>query len=396
MKSEFGKTSLFVIAALALAVVAAWVEPPEANPGILIDEGEPLFPEFRDVAAVQAIEVFAYNEEEAVVRPLKLEFRDGRWVLSSHNNYPAEAGDRLAKTAAALLGLHKDMVVSDRIEDHATYGVIDPLDNAVASLAGRGKRVTLRDGRGDVLADLVLGNPVEAREGYRYVRPPGAKRVYGVKTDADPSANFGDWVEDNLLRLSSSQLRRITVNSYSIDETLGRLANLRRIVATRSGDKWTSEDTGQASQSEIQAAASALVSIRIVGARPKPRPLAEQLRAGNLELTLESVMSLRERGYFLAPTGQLLSNEGEIQADTSQGVVYTLRFGEIVSGSADNAAEDGQDRYLFVTVRHDPELAQKYGGAGDGAAVARSLGRKFSDWYYVISAADFARLRMKR
>jgi hypothetical protein len=398
MRSELGKTALFVAAALLLVVIANWVEPEAARPEIFSDQGEPLFPQFRDVMAVKAIEVVDYDETQAVARPLKVEFRKGRWVLPSHNDYPAEAADRLAKTSAALLDLHKDLVVSDRIEDHAAYGVIDPLDMNATSLAGRGKRVTLRDEQGEVLADMVLGKAVPEHEGYRYARMPGQKRIYGVKTDADPSAGFADWVEANLLRISSDQLRKITVNSYSVDETWGRVRNLEQTVLTRQGDNWTGGGARKPGKSAIQAAVDALSSIRIAGARPKPRPLAEQLRRGRLEMTLEAVMSLRQRGFFLTPTGQLLANEGEVLVETSQGLRYTLRFGEIVSGAADtptggeseqqDTAE--QDRYMFVMVSHDPS------GAAGGERLAETLTRKFADWYYVISGEDFNKLRLKR
>lgn len=404
MKTELTKTALFVFAALALVAAASWIEPQTASPEILSDEGEPLFPQFRDILAVRAIEVVDYDEAEAVARPLKVEFRKGRWILPSHNDYPAEAADRLDKTAGALLGLRKDIVVSDLVEDHGKYRVIDPLDMNVASLAGRGKHVTLRNELGDVLADMVLGKPVPEHEGYRYVRLPDQKRVYGVKTDADPSARFEDWVEQNLLQIAASQVRRVTVNNYSIDENFGRIANAERVVLTKDGNDWRTDGDRKVSRGAAQSAVSALAAIRIVGARPKPTSLADALRDGQLEMTLETVMSLRQRGFFLTPTGRLLANEGEVMVETSRGLLYTLRFGEIVSGAA-RAAANGeaektdtgeQDRYMLVTVSYDAEREKKYGGAPNrNEQTARWLGRKFADWYYVISGKDFARLRLR-
>ena len=47
MKSELLKTGVFVVAAVVLAAAAAWIEPEAATPGILSDEGEPLFPNSR-------------------------------------------------------------------------------------------------------------------------------------------------------------------------------------------------------------------------------------------------------------------------------------------------------------------------------------------------------------
>jgi uncharacterized protein DUF4340 len=403
MKSELLKSLTFVLVAIVLVAGANWIEPEAATPEVLNDEGEPLFVEFRDVLDVKAIEVIGYDEIQAVATPLKVEFRENRWVMPSHNDYPAEAEDRLDKTAGALLGLKKDLVVSDRIEDHVTYGVVDPLDAKVTSLTGRGKRVTLRNEAGDVLADMILGASVEDHKGFRYMRLPEQKRVYGVKTDADPSARFEDWVESNLLRLGSARIRKITINSYSIDETMGRVGNSQRVEMSKTDGKWKAVGTRKVTPEKAAASAAALSAIRILGARTKPEPLAEQLRAGGLQMTLETVMSLRQRGYFLTQQGQLLSNEGEVTVETDHGVVCTLRFGEIVAdtGVGQEAEDDEgaapkseqQDRYLFVTVRHDPEVAARYGGSGNGERTATFLNRKFADWYYVISGEDFAKIR---
>lgn len=394
-------TGALLAAALILAAAASWFEPEARRPEIFSDQGEPLFPDFRDVLAVKAVEVIDYDEEQAVARPLKLEFRRGQWVLASHHDYPAEAGDRLVKTAGALLDLKKDLVVSDRIEDHAAYGVIDPLDMKVASLAGRGKRVTLRDERGRILADVVLGKPDAERPGHRYLRLPGQKRTYSVKTEADPSADFADWVEGNLLRLAAADIRRIVINRYSIDEGLGRLTNAERITLSREGNQWKAEGPRRLSRASIDGLVGALTRLRIVGARPKPKPLAEQLRSGRpLELSLETVMSLRQRGFFITPDGRLLANEGELFVETAQGLVYTLRFGEVTTSAAGPAPASGegaqagdQDRFLFVTVRFDPQRASASGAdPSAGERLARTLTQRFADWYFVVSGKDFARL----
>ncbi len=397
MKSELARTTLYVAAALALVIAAAWVEPESYRPEIFSDQGEAFFPQFRDVLAVKAIEVMDYNEAEAVARPLKIEFRKGRYVLASHDGYPAEARDRLAKTAAALLDLKRDVVVSDRFEEHGKYGVIDPLDPKNPSLTGRGKRVTLRNAQGEVLADLVFGQPVKERAGFRYARLPGRKRTYAVKTDADPSARFEDWVEADLLKIATADVRRLTLNIYSIDEAAGRLSNMRRIVVSRGEkDDWKTEPAAGLSRAEIQGMLAALDQLRVVAARPKPPTLAAQLKARQLQMTLDAVMSLRQRGFFLTPDGRLLANEGELIVETNLGLLYNLRFGEIVTGAAEAVAakpaaraSSSENRYLFVTVS-----ARQ--GADAAEDLARTLDARFADWYYVISGTDFARLRVKK
>ena len=97
--------------------------------------------------APRTIEVVDYDESTATALPLKVQFQQGKWVIASHYNYRVDIGDRLTKTAAALMFLKKDTVVSDSPQDQAKYGVVDPLDEKAGGLTGRGKRITLRDGR---------------------------------------------------------------------------------------------------------------------------------------------------------------------------------------------------------------------------------------------------------
>jgi hypothetical protein len=378
MRNPILITGLFVGVAAILVGAAAWVQPSSYRTEIFSDQGEEFFPNFKDAQAVQAIEVVDYDEAEATARPLKVELRKNRWVLSSHADYPAEARDRLAQTSAALLDLKRDLAVSDLWEDQAQYGVIDPLDAKSASLTGRGKRVTLRGSGGATLAELVLGKPAKDKPGYRYARLPGRKRIYAVKTDADPSARFEDWVEADLLRVSPADITKMTLVSYSIDEQFGRIVNLQRITMVKDGENWNAG---------ARTAAATLSGLRVVGARAKPKMLADQLRARRLEMTLETVMSMRQRGYFIAPTGQLLANEGELVVETTRGFIYHLRFGELASTAAD-AEQSGhkasENRFLFVTVSSKTPETE---------AAATALDAKFADWYYIIRGEDFARLR---
>jgi len=397
---ETAKTALFALAALALAVTAAIIEPESSTPAILSDQGEPLFPRFTDPLAAKALEIIEYDEATATARPFKVEFKRGKWIIPSHYNYPADAKDRLAKTAAALVDLRKDIVRSELAEDHPKYSVVDPLDQKVSSLAGRGKRVTLRDEQGAVLADLIFGQPLKEKPGYRYARLPGQKRVYAVKTDADPSAKFEDWIERDLLKSSAASIRKITILNYSINETMGRLENAETTVLTHDKDAWTIADAQKLNKPTIDALVATLDHLKIAGVLPKPPGLAEGLRSGQgMQVSVESMMSLRQKGFFITPDGRLLSKEGELQFETANGLSYALRFGEVVSGQAPAAAQKTQagseNRYLFVTVTYDPAREAKYGGSG-GERAGRDLSARFADWYYIIAGPDAAKLRLKR
>ena len=378
MMRESLKTAAFVAAAVGLAVVAGVVEPETATPRIMSDQGQAFYPNFKDPQAVKTIEVVDYDEPTATARPFQVAFERGRWILPSSHNYPLDAGERLVKTAAALMDLKKDQVSSDSPLDHARYGVIDPLDQKVAGLQGRGKRVTLRDGHKEMLADFILGKAVDGKQGWRYVRVPGQKRVYAVKTEADPSAKFADWVNAGFLRIPTSSIRRVSVTSYSINESLGRLDNLDTVKLTHENGEWKLEGAEKVNKAAVAGMASALENLKIADVRPKPPTLARDLRSGQVQLSLESAMSLRQKGFFITPTGRLLANEGEMTVETASGVNYALRFGEL-SGSGDN-------RYLFAMAS----------GKAESEARVRELNNRFADWYYIISGADFQKLRLKR
>src|SRR5262249_18060593 len=176
----------------------------------------------------------------------------------------------------ALIDLRRDQVRSELVQDHAKYGVIDPLDQKVSSLQGRGKRVTLRDAQKAVLADFILGKPVENKAGWRYIRVPGGKRTYAVKTEADPSARFADWVNAGLLRMPSASIRKITISSYSINQLTGTLDQNESVVLTQESGQWKSAN-GAVKEGTVKAMAATLDGLKIVDARPKPAEMAHDL-----------------------------------------------------------------------------------------------------------------------
>ena len=185
MTAEMKKTLAFVVVALVLTG-AAFVKIPDriAGQGAFDDQRQKFFPEFTDPFACTDLEVAEFDETAAKPRLFKVMFVDGRWTIPSHNSYPADAKDRLAKTAGGVMDLNKDTIRSDRVDDHEALGVLDPLDPK-AGLKGQGKRVTLRDKSKNVLADFIIGKEVRERPGMKYVRIPGQKRTYGVNVTAE-------------------------------------------------------------------------------------------------------------------------------------------------------------------------------------------------------------------
>lgn len=406
--NELKTTILFGVTAAVLAAAAMVIDPGAATPDVFSDQGEAFYPDFTDPQAPKAIEVVDYDEATATARPLKVEFAEGTWRVPSHFNYPADAEDRLANTAAALMELRKDAIVSDRVEEHGDYGVIDPFAEGELSLEGRGQRVTLKDENDATLADFIVGRKVDGKPNRRYMRVPTQKRVYEVETSADVSARFEDWIETDLLKTSAGDIRRVLVNRYSINERMGRLENQERLVLTKKDDKWTMSGGGSPDTSKMNDLTGALDSLKIVDVQPKPRNLTEVLKGtAGIAITQQSQLSLRQKGFFVTRRG-LLANEGEIVVDSKNGLQYTLRFGEIASSgpsadSADGSSEEdgeGERRYLFITVDYSAARAKQYNDGEEpdaaGQELADELRNRFADWYYVISGADFNKLRPRR
>ena len=400
--TETTRTLYFVLAAVVAAAAAGVVDPSRTTPDIFDDVGELFFEDFTDPQAPKSIEVIDYDEATATATPLKVEFRDNRWVIPSHHSYPADAEERLGTTAAALIELRKDRVVSDFAQDHANYSVVDPLDDQAASLAGRGKRVRILDGDSNVLADFIVGSEVDGKRGYRYMRVPDQKRTYEVKTEADVSARFQDWIETDLLKISPFDLRRIEINRYTINERMGRVENRQRMTLTQKDNKW--QYAGREPNSDTMSdLTTSLDKLRIVDVQPKPKGLSEDLKARTgIQPTRENFRSLQGKGFFPNPyTGQILSNEGEILVDSKNGLRYVLRFGEIAPGGSgadgDGGESEGERRYVMISVSFSEQLAETHeGDAEKGKELAEELRARFADWYYVISGADFGKLRPSR
>jgi hypothetical protein len=55
-----------------------------------------VFAAFTDPNAATSLEVIEFDEQALAARPFKVLQRDGRWTIPSHDNYPADAGTRLA------------------------------------------------------------------------------------------------------------------------------------------------------------------------------------------------------------------------------------------------------------------------------------------------------------
>ena len=207
--SEIKTTMTFGGTALLLGLLALGTVPGRSAPDAFFDIGEPFFPEFTDPSVATTLEVIEFDEATAAALPFKATNQNGLWTIPSHHDHPADGEDRLAQTAAGVVDIIKDDFRSDNVADHEALGVIDPLDETVSTLTGRGKRVTVKDETETVLADFIIGNAVGGGGNIRFVRVPGQNRVYAARMEIDISTRFEDWIEKDLLQVERGRIDQI-------------------------------------------------------------------------------------------------------------------------------------------------------------------------------------------
>jgi hypothetical protein len=394
--NELAKTVTFVaVAVLLTGAAVVTTRDRTVRSETFNDQGQPFFPDFKDPLACTNLEVVEFDPSTATSNRFQVMFKDNKWVIPSHYDYPADARDRLSKTAAAVMDLVKDTIRSDRVEDQEELGVVDPLDTSTSTLKGRGKRITLRGASENPLADFIIGNEIKDKTGQRFVRVPGQKRTYGVKVKAEPSTRFADWIETNLLKLEAGRIRRIDFDNYKVRFDQGYRGEVVRgevltIERKDSSANWTLAGLPadqELDSDKLRTLTDALADLKIVGIRAKPAGLTRDLKssdASGIKLTTTAALSLQSKGFYVTREG-LLSNQGDVRVYTDEGIIYTLRFGEVVVGSGDEltagtrddtekkadekgAAKDkekekakaaegsGINRFVMVTASFDPSL----------------------------------------
>ncbi len=428
----------FAGAAVALMVLAILVSPGRITPEAFIDQGEPFFSGFSDPNEATTLEVIDYNKMTGESMPFKVSFENNKWSIPSHYGYPADGQTRLANTAAAIIEIKKDDYRSSAVAEHEKFNVVDPLDEN-AALKGRGQRITIKAKGDKILADLIIGDSVENKPGFRFVRVPDQSRVYAAKTDLAISTKFEDWIESDLLKVTRPKINKVVINDYTINERQVSI-NQRDRLTLEKGDaeKWKADkmkSSQQVDDTKMNELLTTLVELKIVDVRPKPEGLSLSLKgaSGAKTISQEDRRSLQSKGFYFSSDGQLLSNEGEMLIYSEDGVIYTLRFGEVVIGGGPGEGESGavaESRYLFITTHFDSlayrepaepanyeydskaesamtsddlrnrELAQKWEkwkkDFDKAKKLTGELNQRFADWYYVISSGSFDNLRLRR
>ena len=410
--SQSRRTMIFVVAAVGCLALTGLFE--AMNRPAKIEEygkmGQEFYPEFTDPTEATSLTVSVIDQEE--VKPLEFSVKqasNGQWVIPSHHDYPADAADQLAKTASSIIGIKRGAMISRWESDHAKYGVVDPITDSVSinQIEGIGKRITIGGPDETTLASYIIGKKYEDSDNQYYVRHPNEGETYIAELDINLTTKFGDWVNTDLLDITSENVRRLDLNDYSFDEIQGTLTGNVQSVLSRdsSTDDWKldglDEETEQINDSSLGDTLNTLANLEIIGVRPKQPGLTADLQidrdALKSQRDLDRLSSdLLSRGFILQPNREnqelleLISREGEMFVGAEDGLLYRLYFGRAFTGSnedleigmtsaevpeattkeaensesAEEQTEESEDapssgkpgRYVFVRVNFDPSL----------------------------------------
>ena len=430
--NELTKTLIFLLLAVAL-VTGAFLSRPTARdfkPEEML--GTILFPLFTDPLAIKSLEIVRLN-----VAGERNDFHiaevNGVWSIPSHDNYPADARDQMGRVAEALTDLKVLQVIQpegsgiDSIAFQTLYGVIDPTDENASLGDGVGIKIILGGADDTTLVNLIVGKSVTPQQsqdmmdedgGLRYVRVVNQAPVYVVNIEPGHfSTDFGQWIERNLLDISTFDIKEFFVDQYSFsveyvltnrglqpiprDSFIGDIT-LGYNASAIGADKWSllrwmtfagQEDEYMERELEpgrelntdtLDAMVSALNDLRIVSVLKKPAGLAAALRTeaafDNIGFDAAMQESMQETGFWLVQLPdlkggtsdtkiQLLSNEGDMQLRLNNGVVYHLRFGDLAGTETevplqphespfaiDSSARMVPNRYLFITAEFDASI----------------------------------------
>ena len=207
--TEGTKTGTMAVIA-ALIALLAWTTSSRTytSPNVKSAKGKVLFEKFSDPVTAASLKILRYDSsvEDYVEFEVAQDRKSGIWTLPSHESYPADATKQMSDAANLFVGLKTIDVASEKREDQELFGVIEPdKKNAEKGGKGVGMLVQLRDSKGDMLADLIIGKETDNKQ--RFVRVPSEDVIYVAEIDTVPlSTEFKQWIEADLLKLISNDV----------------------------------------------------------------------------------------------------------------------------------------------------------------------------------------------
>ncbi len=399
--NELKKTGIFwavTAVMLLIATVIAWPTSDDTDENSLNSLiGQPLIPGFKDPMSVASMKIVSFDEAQGTLSNFEVakDSESGDWTIVSRKGYPADAVEQVTNAANSLIALKVLDVVPCTREEHDDLGVVEPkLESLNVGDEGVGRLVTFRDADKKVVASLIIGDRTKDADDHVNVRIPGQDPVYIVKLDDAPlTTKFQDWIERDLLKLSSIDIDEMQVQDYSATLNRGGQISLQKNYTAdfvKDGSTWSLaklqeydpkrhnappkvvevKDDQKLNTTKLNDVQNGLDDLKIVNVLRKPDGMSASLRASEDFLSDDkAVRSLANNGFYPVPSPadgeiEILSANGEMTVGLKDGVQYVLRFGNIAAATENDDPDDEQDgedktpsvgvnRYLLVTTRVD-------------------------------------------
>lgn len=394
--NESTRTFTFVGAA-ALVAVVAWVshrtsvpQPPAVGSAEVV---KPF-----DVADANSFKIERYDADEQKLVAFEVTKQGGRWLIPSHDNYPADAQSQLQKVAGFFTGMKAvGSLQSSDPKQHAAYGVLQPTADTSGDAKQYGSVVTITDTNGDELVNLIVGKSAKpegsddrlASAPLRFVRKVGQDQVYVVEISLDAiTTRFEDWIEQDLLKLNSLDVAKLDLHDYSLLLAQDEAGNVGISMMKRmdTGVAWNStssawdlermtryernepieggglEDDEELNKTKLDGVKTAVDDLKIVDVERKPEILFKALADDKLARDGRARRELQRYGmYVFAESAEekprLHASNGALSVSMKDGVKYNLYFGD--PKSAEKGDSSKLNRYLMVTAEVDESMIPK-------------------------------------
>jgi hypothetical protein len=385
--NEGSKTGVFALIAGAVALLA-WATTPRntVDPSATATMGKVLFEGFKDPldAAWLKIVKFDPNQQATVEFEVAKDAKSGLWSIPSREGYPADASKQMAEAATLFIGLKSLDVASEKRADQELFGVLEPTTQREQGGDGVGMLVQMRDAKNNMLVDIIIGKETDDKK--RFLRAPNEDVIYVADLNTQPlSTDFKQWIESDLLKLSSNDIDSIGIKDYQLLPTNQGLALSRNYEADinflSATGQWAPKQIAtfgsegkvervlteeeQLNATRLNEIKSTLDRLILADVAKKPTGLAADLKGNRKQLGEEALVSLAKRGFYPDPQQkdgdvvEFYAENGELIVSLRNGVQYVLRLGG--SAGADmsqpiGSGEEGKisiNRYLLVTCRLD-------------------------------------------
>lgn len=199
------KRSFIILAVVTLAGIASawWINSRRTPATDLI---KPLL--FNELGSrindVAKLEVRTTSQTATIVR------KSGNWHIDSRGGYPASF-EKVKKTVLDISQLRVLETKTSNQDHYARLGVADP-----ATKGSDGKRLTLSDEAGTVLAALLVGNDRIRADGGSasgafYARKPEVTQALLVQGNLNLSADPNDWLDKLVINIDGTRVKEVTI-----------------------------------------------------------------------------------------------------------------------------------------------------------------------------------------